>query len=218
MSRIAAQGTIRVEANITTATTTTTTTSNPAAMTTTPAPSAVSASNRMQFMQNVSVSVVKPKRLTMKSLTADIVAGAIVEFCADHGDVVTNLRLQKLLYYAQAWFLAFNGKTLFTDPIEAHENGPAIPSVLARFSTFGTGPIMQPLGSWGYPKALTEHIAELMEAYGHLSSYDLERLSREEEPWRQARAHASVGCQFPHVSTDIMRDFYRLRLNAQTAK
>jgi uncharacterized phage-associated protein len=158
----------------------------------------------------------KPKRVHMNALTADVVADAIIGFCNEHGDVVTSLRLQRLLYFAQAWFLALNGgKALFTDAIEAHENGPAIPSVSVRFSGFGAGPITHSLGAWVYPKALTDHIAELMEAYGHLSSYDLERLSKEDLPWKSARAHASIGCPYPWISVDIMRDFYKLRLDAQ---
>ena len=154
--------------------------------------------------------------MARKSLTAAIVADAIIEFCLDHGDLVTNLRLQRLLYFAQAWFLALNnGSKLFPEDIEAHENGPVIPSVFALFSVFGTGPATRPLGSWVYPKALTDHIAELMGSYGHLSSYDLERLSKEDLPWKSARVHASMGCPFPQISTDIMRDYYKLRLDAQ---
>jgi uncharacterized phage-associated protein len=149
----------------------------------------------------------------MNALTAAIVADAIIEFCNEHGDVVTNLRLQKLLYYTQAWFLALHGKPLFADPIEARDNGPVQPDVFSRFSVFGTGPIPRPASAWVFPKMLANHITELMEAYAHLSPFDLERLSREEEPWKLARKHASEMNPFPPISTDTMRDFYKLRLN-----
>ena len=35
------------------------------------------------------------------------------------GDSITHLKLQKLIYYAQAWSLALKGKTLFEEEIQA---------------------------------------------------------------------------------------------------
>ena len=47
----------------------------------------------------------------------------------DAGDIISNLKLQKLLYYAQGVTLALTGKPLFSDPIEAWQHGPVVPSV-----------------------------------------------------------------------------------------
>ena len=51
-------------------------------------------------------------------------------------ELVTNLRLQKLLYYAQGWSLALRGRALFDDPIEAWDLGPVVPSVYHRYRRF----------------------------------------------------------------------------------
>ena len=46
----------------------------------------------------------------------------------DAGDSMTNLRLQKLLFYAQAWHLALTNRPLFEEDFEAWVHGPVIPS------------------------------------------------------------------------------------------
>ena len=47
------------------------------------------------------------------------IAHYLIWFCHEHGDSITNLKLQKLLYYAQGWFLGLTGKILFSSRIEA---------------------------------------------------------------------------------------------------
>jgi uncharacterized phage-associated protein len=47
--------------------------------------------------------------------TAQMVADGLVDLSLEYGDPITNLKLQKLLYYAQAWYLAFNAKPLFQE-------------------------------------------------------------------------------------------------------
>ena len=50
---------------------------------------------------------------------ADWFAGAIDR---EAGDSITHLKLQKLVYYAQAWFLALNDKPLFEEEMQAWHN------------------------------------------------------------------------------------------------
>ena len=45
----------------------------------------------------------------------------------DAGDVITNLKLQKLVYYAQGFSLALCGRPLFAERIEAWQHGPVCP-------------------------------------------------------------------------------------------
>lgn len=44
------------------------------------------------------------------------------------GDAMTNLRLQKMLYFAQGWMMMRHGKPLFSDSIEAWQLGPVVPT------------------------------------------------------------------------------------------
>jgi len=70
------------------------------------------------------------------SYRALTIAKHILKICADHGDNLTNLKLQKLLYYSQAWYLALNDETLFSDDIEAWVHGPVVSSVYQEYKKY----------------------------------------------------------------------------------
>src|SRR5688572_18511108 len=55
------------------------------------------------------------------------------------GDSISNLKLQKLLYYAQGFHLAEHGRALFEERIEAWQHGPVIPTVYPEFKDYGRG-------------------------------------------------------------------------------
>lgn len=57
---------------------------------------------------------------------------------------ISNLKLQKLLYFVQAYFLAFteNGTPCFKEKIEAWQFGPVVPNVYYYFCSYGAMKIM----------------------------------------------------------------------------
>jgi uncharacterized phage-associated protein len=55
----------------------------------------------------------------MPITTPDAVADYFLWSARECGDLLTNLRLQKLVYYAQAWFLALYDEPLFDGEFEA---------------------------------------------------------------------------------------------------
>ena len=60
----------------------------------------------------------------------------------EDGDSISNMKLQKLLYYCQGFHLAsFEGAALFDEKVEAWEHGPVVPVVWRRFREFGRDPI-----------------------------------------------------------------------------
>ncbi len=62
-------------------------------------------------------------------------------------DPLTGPRLQKLLYYAQAWSLAARGCCLFPEPIQARRGGPVVRAVRpARGSVVGPKDLRAPVG------------------------------------------------------------------------
>lgn len=56
---------------------------------------------------------------------------------ADENDTITNLRLNKLLYFAQAWHLVRYDSPLFQDDFEAWNLGPVIPCVYRKYKNYG---------------------------------------------------------------------------------
>lgn len=57
-------------------------------------------------------------------------------------DFITNLKLNKLLYYAQGAYLARTGRPLFNEQIEAWAYGPVVPSIYRKYKVCGKNPIV----------------------------------------------------------------------------
>src|SRR3954464_1322287 len=64
------------------------------------------------------------------------VARYLIRLAADERepDLLSPLRLQKLLYYVQGWHLGVFGRPLFPARIEAWRNGPVVPELFPRFT------------------------------------------------------------------------------------
>ena len=66
------------------------------------------------------------------------VACYIVNKCVHDGKKITDLQLQKIMYYIQRYFLRQERRSLFMDDIEAWMYGPVIPAVYRRYCGFGS--------------------------------------------------------------------------------
>lgn len=72
---------------------------------------------------------------------AEAVANYIIAYGMQIGHPVSNLQLQKILYYIQVHFLKDTGVPFFEDDIEAWQFGPVIPNVYYQYAAFGPAPI-----------------------------------------------------------------------------
>lgn len=100
---------------------------------------------------------------------------------------LTAVKLQKLLYYAQAWSLVWDEKPLFPERIEAWVNGPVVPELY----DYHRGQFIIEKLPLGNPDCLTkteqETIDEVLNFYGDKSSQWLSELTHKETPWVEAR-------------------------------
>lgn len=72
--------------------------------------------------------------------TATEIARYVINKCTIDGHPISNLQLQKILYYIQKQFLC-NGMIAFSDEIEAWQFGPVVPQVYRQYCGFGSMPI-----------------------------------------------------------------------------
>lgn len=152
----------------------------------------------------------------MAKTTARKASDYIIRFSHEHGDLVTNLKLQKLLYYAQAWHLVFYDEPLFNERFEAWVHGPVQPDVYRDFKQFGWNPITYDPGDIRLDETIKRHLDEVMEVYGGISSYNLERLTHQEDPWKNARR--GIPKDEPSnavISLEDMKQFYTDMANAK---
>ncbi|SFF34884.1 Uncharacterized phage-associated protein [Blastococcus tunisiensis] len=141
----------------------------------------------------------------MRRLSALDVASYILQ--RQHG--LTGIELEKLVYYAQAWSLAWDGQPLFADEIQAWEHGPVVPRLYSKHA----GQRLMSVIPGGDPARVTavdrDKIDAVIDFYGGRDAAALRRLSHEEQPWRDARgslpAGASSRAPIPHRA---MRRFY----------
>ncbi len=73
--------------------------------------------------------------------TAIELAKYIVNKCVEDNHPITNLQLQKILYYIQREHLRRYSSPAFIDPIEAWQFGPVVPEVYYEFCYYGAMPI-----------------------------------------------------------------------------
>jgi len=146
----------------------------------------------------------------MAPTTAREVADYIIWFSHKHGDPISNLKLQKLLYYAHAWYLAIHNKPLFDEDFEAWVHGPVIPSVYHAFKDWAWKPIEENPRKPALPRKVEKHLEEIMDVYGSLSAYQLEKLAHREKPWRVARGPIpNDALSRAKISNKEMKAFYR---------
>ncbi|MDE0243577.1 MAG: DUF4065 domain-containing protein [Candidatus Kaiserbacteria bacterium] len=124
-----------------------------------------------------------------KTVTALDVGRYLIYRAGAEKKPLTNKKLQKLVYYSQAWSLVLNGKKLFNDPIEAWVHGPAVRSLYLRYKRYGFDPIDEVVDekSISIPPKGKHVIDEVWDVYGSFDAAYLEFLTHSEKPWQDAR-------------------------------
>jgi len=123
---------------------------------------------------------------------------------------ITNKKLQKLLYYAQAWHLVFEDKPLFKDNIEAWVHGPAVAIVYDQYKKFGREPIQEKINDLDIIDIQDKDaLDDVWNVYGKYDAEYLEVLTHNELPWQKAREQLDSDTPSNAIiSLDVMKDFY----------
>lgn len=114
------------------------------------------------------------------------VARYVVDKCYRDGNPVSNLQLQKILYFLQLFFVEVFGVLMFSEEFEAWPYGPVMPSVYRRFSGFGGAPIEMSFedASAFLSKDHRDVIDVAIQVLSKKSPWDLVRVSHADgSPW-----------------------------------
>ena len=120
---------------------------------------------------------------------------------------ITNLKLQKILYFAQANYLANFGRPLFDDDIEAWQYGPVVSGIYHAFKHFGSGPIDQGEIDSDFSKIANEDQSQmqmLWDTYGRYSALFLFQSSHSHQPWKDAFTNKERKV----ITKESMKSFY----------
>lgn len=119
------------------------------------------------------------------------------------GEAITNLKMQKLLYFVYVWTLVLTKEKLFEEGFEAWCNGPVLRTVYNELRTFGGGPIDISFSGLKEEKELDELkkkiglkfievIDEVYNAYGDKTAFELVRISHNSLAWQKARGELNA--------------------------
>lgn len=136
------------------------------------------------------------------------------------GDTISPRKLQKLVYYAQAWHLTAFRQPLFNDPIQAWVHGPVIPALYERFKNSGRDCLNEVNNSGlekiDFPKETEALLNEVYTVYGEHSASYLEQLIHRETPWIKARKGLQL---YQHsdaiITTESMINYYSALKNGE---
>lgn len=120
-------------------------------------------------------------------ISAKIVAEYLLSLSdPEEGDLVSHLKLQKLLYYAQGFNLAVFGKPLFDESILAWGHGPVVESVYQEYREHGSNPIPVPedVDFDALPEDQRDLLDEVYSVCGQYSAWRLREMTHVEPPWR----------------------------------
>lgn len=100
---------------------------------------------------------------------------------------MTHKKLQKMCYYAFAWYFALNHGRLFTNNFQAWVHGPVDPGLYSTFRGFGWQSLPQPAEHDIDDPDIISFLELVYESYGEFSGNELEYMTHKEDPWLNAR-------------------------------
>ena len=121
---------------------------------------------------------------------------------------ITNLKLQKVLYLAQAYYLSKLDRPLFVDDIEAWGYGPVIPVIYRKYKSYKSNPIICEEDKSILEKKDKENIKKIWDAFGGYSASRLVDIVHAHTPWKEASISTNKV-----ISHKAIKDYYVPLLN-----
>lgn len=114
---------------------------------------------------------------------------------------MTTWKLQKLVYYCQAWSLVWDDDQLFPEEIRAWANGPVVRELYEKHrGQYRVHPgQFRPDREFAFSYAQRETMDIVLKEYGKRSPQWLSDLTHMEDPWLNARKHVSDGSRANQV-------------------
>lgn len=124
---------------------------------------------------------------------------------------ITNMKLQKLLYYEQGYHLAYFGTPLFDEEIEAWQYGPVVPAVYEKYKVFHDKPIMPEDGEVSISGEHYELFYNVFQFFNKFSAFGLMEKTHNEEPWLKTYEQGAYNI----IPKDLIYGFFNKALNGK---
>lgn len=153
----------------------------------------------------------------MKPYDVNLVADyMILRLNSDESVNLINLKLQKLLYYLQAWSLGINHKSFLNCSFEAWVHGPVSRVLYDRFKTtrslysfITVSDVVEKHPEEKIEAVDIEFINYILDNYAGYSGAELESMTHNEKPWIEARiGYAPMQSCNKIISEKTMQNYY----------
>ena len=134
------------------------------------------------------------------------VARYIISYCREQGYVMSNLKLQKVLYFVQAAFLSTRHYPCFQDDFEAWDFGPVVPVVYHEYKIFGSSNIIvdRHVSEDIFCIEDREIINDMVDICAEYSASDLVSITHSQSPWKDAYRRYSNNI----IPKDAIEEFF----------
>ena len=134
------------------------------------------------------------------------IAEYLIGYSTSQGTPVSNLRLQKVLYFVQAEFMVSKGEPCFRDTIEAWDLGPVVPNVYREYKIFGASsiPVVANNGDIRICADDISIINDIVDGCNKYSTSTLVEFTHNQAPW--VNAHSSQNSNV--ITPESLRDFF----------
>ena len=126
------------------------------------------------------------------------IADYLLDECRERGEALTPLKLQKMLFYADAWHMVLHGDELTNERFQAWVHGPVALSQYHRFKEYQWRPIGADIQRPTLEAGVAEHLDEIIVVFGSETAVALEQMTHAELPWIEAR-----GTLQPHEACNM---------------
>ncbi len=146
----------------------------------------------------------------------DVADYIIMSLNSDESFPLINLKLQKLVYYVQAWHLGIHGQAFLSGKFEAWVHGPVCRPLYERFkeskslySVIGVDDVLNKEIQNSFDDIDKEFMNYILENYARFSGTQLEAMTHNEKPWIEARKNITPmeRCE-NEITKDSMQKFY----------
>ena len=128
----------------------------------------------------------------------------------ERGELLTPLKLQKLIFYSDAWHLALYDQEITPERFQAWVHGPVAVSQYHRFKEFQWRPITADLDRPEFDERTANHLNEIIDVFGSESGTALEIMTHQERPWLQARGGIpDTEPSNAEIDKEVTKLFYR---------
>ncbi|MGE5632001.1 MAG: Panacea domain-containing protein [Caulobacteraceae bacterium] len=130
---------------------------------------------------------------------------------------ISNLKLQKIMYYAQSWYLAVTHNRLFNADFEAWKHGAVIRPLYYKYSIFGYNNINIFCDNEQYLRNVKakfgdyvcDFLDKIIKEYAYYTAEELRDINHKELPWRKARVNVDCeGRSSEVIRSEWMEKYY----------